>query len=175
MREGIENKTLTKLDLIKKIVAVELSEWNDIFLYVVNYLKEQADEFLYPAAKIQTHIKEVEYFLEKVESDPELLKKIKELPPVWTENILIVDDEEMVSYLIRSLLNREGNIDTASNGQEALKMIKNSFYKLIISDVDMPVMDGFALYEQTVTKFPSLNKRFLFITGNISEENASDT
>ncbi len=170
IRRGLENKTLTKRELIKKIVAVELSEWNDIFLYVVNYLKEQADEFIYPVARMQTHIKEVEAFLEKIEGDPALLKKIKEMPPVWTENILIVDDEEIIAHLVKSLLNREGNIDIATNGQEALNMINKTFYKLIICDVDMPVMDGLTLYEQTVTKFPSLNKRFLFITGYITEE-----
>ena len=49
----------------------------------------------------------------------------------------------MVSDLIKALLNREGDIDIAENGQETLELIDNQFYKLIISDVEMPVMDGF--------------------------------
>jgi len=170
MKDGLESNTISKDELVQKIVEVELLEWNDIFIYVVNVLKEQSSEFKYSAARIQAHIKEIEYFLNKVYKRPDLLDKIKEVPPVWVENILIVDDEQLITDLIKSLLNRSGNIDVAQNGQEALKLIEEKFYKLIICDIDMPIMDGLSFFKEAVAKYPKLNSRFLYITGYLSKE-----
>lgn len=166
----LNKKTLSRDELIQKIVTLELSEWNDIFLYAVNVLKEVAPEFRYPAATIQAHMREITYFLESVEKRPELLKQITSLPPVWTENILIVDDNEMITTLFNSLLNREGNVDLANNGQEALEQIDKKYYKLIISDIDMPIVDGISFFKLATAKFPGLTNRFLFVSGDVSAE-----
>jgi CheY-like chemotaxis protein len=170
LRERLDKKTISKEEFMERIVQVELSEWNDIFFYVVSILKKKTNEFIYPAARIQAHITRIVRFLEKTENRPDMLKKLKALPPVWTENILIVDDEEMITTLIKSLLNREGNIDVAGSGEEALNYIERKFYKLVISDLDLPKMDGLSLYNKSVAKFPTLSKRFLFISGDFSPE-----
>ena len=60
IKVGLEQNTLSRDELIEKIVEAELSEWNDIFLYTVNILKEKTNEFKYPAARIQAHRKEIE-------------------------------------------------------------------------------------------------------------------
>ena len=39
IKKGLDQKSLSKDELINKIVELELSEWNDIFLYAVNFLK----------------------------------------------------------------------------------------------------------------------------------------
>ena len=170
IRERLDKKQISKEEFIEKIVQAELSEWNDIFFYVVSILKEKANEFKYPAARIQAHVKRIVRFLEKTENRPDILKKLKALPPVWTENILIVDDEEMITTLLKSLLNREGKIDVAADGEEAMNYIEKKFYKLVISDIDLPGMDGLSLYVKSTAKFPSLSHRFLFISGDISPE-----
>lgn len=170
IKEQLEKKTISKEEFIEKIVEAELSEWNDIFLYVVNILKEKTNEFIYPASRIQAHIKKIDRFLEKTGDHSIILKKLRALPPVWTENILIVDDEEMITTLIKSLLNREGNIDVANNGVEALNYLEKKFYKLVISDIDLPKMDGLSFYKKSVAKFPTLRKRFLFMSGDLSPE-----
>lgn len=170
IKNGIEQRTLDREQLIEKIVELELSEWNDIFLYVVNVMKEISSEFKYPITRIQAHIKEIEYFLEKTEGRPESLQKIKKLPPIWVENILIVDDEPMITQLIQALLNSSGNIDIADNGKSALELMREKYYKLIITDIDMPVMDGLSFYKECVTRYPASNKRFLFMSGAITPE-----
>lgn len=170
LTNGLKQQTLQREELVDKIVELELSEWNDIFLYAVSFLKSKTSEFKYPAARIQAHIKEIEHFLSKVENRPESLRKIKELPPVWIENILIVDDEEMITDLIKSLLNRSGNIDIAHNGIDALKMLEEKYYKLIVSDIDMPIMDGFTFYKEASGKYPSSKDKFLFMTGDLSSD-----
>lgn len=170
LKDGFAKNTITRDGVLEKIVAAELSEWNDIFFYVVNTLKRQIPEFKYPAARLQAHIRGIEQYLETVEKRSDILGKISELPSVWTENILIVEDEPMVAELIKSLLNREGNIDIAYDGKAALDLILEKYYKLVISDIDMPVMNGIMLYEEAIMRFPNLNSRFLFITGDLSPE-----
>jgi CheY-like chemotaxis protein len=170
IKDGLDNNTISRDELIEKIVEVELSEWNYIFLYVVNALKEKTSEFKYQTASIQGHIKEIEHFLETVENRPETLQQIKQLPPVWVENILIVDDDHNITELLDYLLNREGYIDIVHNGREAMELIHKKYYKLIISDIDMPIMDGLSLFKEAVSKFPSLSSRFLFVSGDLSPE-----
>jgi CheY-like chemotaxis protein len=170
MNEGMAQKTITRRELVEQIVEVELSEWNDIFLYVVNTLKEKTSDFKYPAARIQAHVKAIEHFIVNVEKRPEFLERLSALPAIWVENILIVDDERSICELTKALLNRDGNIDIALNGQEALSLIKNKYYKLIISDIDMPIMNGLTLYEMAIAQYPEIRRRFLFISGNISSE-----
>ncbi len=170
LKEGLVKKTLPKAEFIEKVFELEFSEWNDIFIYIVNNLKEKTSEFEYPAEKIQSHINEIEDFLKTDKKYVGIAEKIKSLPLVWVENILIVDDEEVICDLLKILFNRSGNIDIAHNGQEALKLIERKYYKLIISDIDMPIMDGLELYKKAVAKFPKLNQRFLFMTGCLSPD-----
>ncbi|MDI6688046.1 MAG: PAS domain S-box protein [Desulfobacterales bacterium] len=58
--------------------------------------------------------------------------------------ILIVDDDENSRIILRKTLESEGHtIKAAVNGEEALSMARKSLPDMIISDILMPVMDGF--------------------------------
>lgn len=168
----IHDRSLTEQNMLTHIVATEFSEWNDIFLYVLSCLKEE-NEFSHFAAKIQNHKRSIEDFLEANEHGRELLKKLRSMPPVWMEKILVVDDEPMVCQLIKAVLQEEGAIDIANNGQTAMQHIKKNYYKLVISDIDMPVMNGIALYQHATELFPSIKNRFLFYTGDDSSDRAA--
>jgi two-component system cell cycle sensor histidine kinase/response regulator CckA len=62
------------------------------------------------------------------------------------KRVLLVDDHEENLYLSRVLLESQGfEIDLARNGAEALAKARDDPPDLIISDVLMPIMDGFAL------------------------------
>ena len=64
------------------------------------------------------------------------------------EQVLVVEDNEINLYIAVALLEDAGAIvTTASNGQEAVKRFHEApegFYKLILMDVQMPVMDGYS-------------------------------
>lgn len=58
-------------------------------------------------------------------------------------NILIVDDEERIRNLIGAYLKKENfEVFNASNGVEALNIIKKNSIHLVVLDVMMPLMDG---------------------------------
>ena len=58
--------------------------------------------------------------------------------------ILIVDDEKLIREVIREYLLLEGyQVDEAVNGKEAVDLVSNNDYELIIMDIMMPEMDGY--------------------------------
>ncbi len=62
------------------------------------------------------------------------------------ERILVVDDEERMLQLLKKLLEGEGyEVRTASNAADALRILGDTDYNLVISDVRMPGMDGMSL------------------------------
>ncbi len=64
--------------------------------------------------------------------------------------ILVVDDETTIIEVLRKLLVRNGNqVETATEGEEALKKLKEGVFDLMITDVRLPGgIDGFELLRQ---------------------------
>jgi len=79
--------------------------------------------------------------------------------------LLFVDDQVDYRLMMRAILIAEGmEVLLAANGEEALEKLKLSKVDMIISDIYMPVMDGFKLY-QAVRRTPGLEKLpFLFVS-----------
>jgi len=60
------------------------------------------------------------------------------------EKILIVDDEEDILELVRFNLEKEGyRVESATNGESAIKKVKKDLYDLMILDLMMEGIDGF--------------------------------
>ncbi|MBI5043098.1 MAG: response regulator [Nitrospirae bacterium] len=65
------------------------------------------------------------------------------------ERILVVDDEENITGVLSLFLKSKGYfVSTAKNGEEALKILKDGYYDLVLSDIRMPRMDGLALLKE---------------------------
>ena len=63
--------------------------------------------------------------------------------------ILLVEDEPTQQLLLERVLSRAGyRVDVASNGEDALEMIKTGQYQLVLTDWEMPGMDGITLCRQ---------------------------
>lgn len=69
--------------------------------------------------------------------------------PTKSKTILLIDDEAQWLDLIRDLLSTESlNVITASSGESALKKLQRKKPDLIVSDVRMPILNGFDLFEK---------------------------
>lgn len=63
--------------------------------------------------------------------------------------ILIAEDDRELRQLFSHVLIKNGyTVTGVSNGQQALDAMENDFYNLIISDIMMPIMDGYTLVRQ---------------------------
>jgi two-component system NtrC family sensor kinase len=79
--------------------------------------------------------------------------------------ILVIDDERAVRELISDALGIEGHdVHTAENGKEALDLIGQHRYDLVLCDLRMPEMDGQRLYEEVQRDYPQVLKRIVFVT-----------
>ncbi len=67
-------------------------------------------------------------------------------------NILIVDDSTTVRAVIEKTLRLSGveigNILHASNGKEALETLRNNWVDLVLTDINMPIMNGVELINE---------------------------
>jgi len=71
--------------------------------------------------------------------------------------VLVVDDEELIRYIVREHLEIAGYIvEEASNGKEALAMAANGHgpYDVLLTDIRMPVMDGITLLSEVAKSSP---------------------
>jgi len=82
------------------------------------------------------------------------LSNDSQLLPTTKERILLVEDTLFFSRLIRSFLENSGyEVFTAENGMEALSVLESEPVDLIVSDIEMPVMDGWR-FIQTIRSHP---------------------
>lgn len=83
-----------------------------------------------------------------------------ELPEVDLKGkkVLVVDDESSQLALSKELIKSIGlKCETAPNGKEALKKLKNDRFHLVLTDIQMPVMDGFQLVK-AIKENPAISK-----------------
>jgi YesN/AraC family two-component response regulator len=95
------------------------------------------------------------------------------VPAVADETILMVEDMvEMLDYL-GDILSDTYQVSSASNGQEALRVLEHTSIDLIISDISMPEMDGFELL-RCVRQERHLYIPFLFLTAHTDKSDVMD-
>lgn len=71
--------------------------------------------------------------------------------------VLVVDDHELTRFSLKLALQNQSNIELvglASNGQEAVDLVKDRQPDVIILDLQMPVMDGLSASTQIKSLFP---------------------
>lgn len=67
---------------------------------------------------------------------------------IYYKSVIVADDSEINRDIMVTMLKRNSiNVDVAADGIEALEKIKRNNYDLIITDTDMPRMDGMTLVE----------------------------
>ena len=86
-------------------------------------------------------------------------------------HVLVVDDEPLIRRSLSEFLTLEGYAaSSASNGQEALNLLKKNKADIILSDIQMPDMDGLALLKEIKTR--KITTPVILMTGYGTIENA---
>lgn len=169
-RELIGTGEANKEEFLHCLAVTEFSEWNDIFIYVVKTLREER-QFMYVAANMNRHVKHIEHFLESMPEGRDYLPVIKNLPSVWKEQILVIDDSPPIADLLSKVFSKLGRVETAENGKVGLKKVKEEFFDAIISDVHMPVMDGMEFCKLASAHDPQIAQRILFYSAELNQDN----
>lgn len=79
--------------------------------------------------------------------------------------VLVVDDEHDLLEVLGTMLAEAGwHVDTASNGREALVLVDANRYEVVLSDIDMPGIDGVQLLREIRAR--DLDVPVLLITGH---------
>jgi DNA-binding NtrC family response regulator len=83
-------------------------------------------------------------------------------------HILVVDDEENTRLGLSKLLSQEGFVvDLAANGAEALEFLHHHRVNLVISDINMPDMNGIGFLREISRRFPSTNVIMITAYGGV--------
>jgi len=170
LHEQFQRHQLTERLVLEAMVASETSEWNDIFLYVINHCVEISRSFQYIAASIQAHEKRIEEFLAATDEHADLAGKLSSLPGIWQNRLLVVEDEAAARSLLVRALGRYGEVTAVEDGEAALDQIRKGFFNVVVTDVNMPVRDGISLLREAIHEDDAWRSHFIVCTGNATDE-----
>jgi two-component system chemotaxis response regulator CheY len=91
-------------------------------------------------------------------------------PVPHKHRVLIVDDDENIRFiLIESLTRRGYHCAEAEHGEAAIRCLDTDRFHLVISDYQMPIMDGIQFLE-ALKKHPTRSPPVILMTGTMGEE-----
>ena len=91
--------------------------------------------------------------------------------PFQTARILVLDDDQAIGELLGEMLTLLGySAKLCNSAPEAVKLVGQHEFDLIISDFRMPKMNGQEFYREAIGIKPELARRVIFLTGDVVNE-----
>ena len=88
------------------------------------------------------------------------------------DNILVVDDEKFIRDAIKDGMEHYGyKVTVASNGEEGLKDFDSHRFKLVITDIKMPIMDGIE-FARSIRNSDRPDTPIIAITGCLGDKDS---
>lgn len=84
--------------------------------------------------------------------------------------VMIVDDDPLILNNLREMLSPYVKVICANNGEEGLAVASSSAPDIIISDVEMPVMDGIEMYKRLHEQEPTAWVPMVFLSARSDED-----
>ena len=161
----LEDGELTKATMIDILAEAEFSEWNELFLYILDTLKVLHEDVQKAVADIDQHRKHVQEFILSLPDGDSLIQRVRRLSHTGSKRALIVEDNSAVARMLEALVADNVEVIIARDAQEGLSHIRQGYFDLIVSTIEMPEMHGIEMYKQALAMDPSLHLRFIFFTG----------
>ena len=156
--------------------------------FVIDEIQQEAERVIKPLPSVIAHIPEVLGVTLNDMGEPllvlnplhlvatfdvESIRAIeKELAPEKRIPLaMVVDDSQLIREVLRDILEREGyKVSAMINGDEAMRYAKNTHIDLIVTDIDMPVMNGFDLLKMLRTREEHIKTPVVMISGKATNE-----
>jgi len=158
----------TKRDVVEYLARTEASELNPIFLYIAEEYRRAGREGERMTGEIQGHLLRIQDFVDDLPRDLKPSVDVATLPFVGEDRFLVVEDHAPLRRLLASLLARRGAVDTAPNGREGLDRLREHFHDGIVTDMQMPGMDGLEFHRRAIRYDARLGRRFVFCSGDLT-------
>ena len=82
--------------------------------------------------------------------------------------ILLAEDDEIMRETLFDRLAKNGwQVDPARDGREAIKLVEQNFYNLVLSDIRMPGLDGTRLLEKILRHSPGTDVILMTAYGSV--------
>jgi CheY-like chemotaxis protein len=166
----LKKDELTKATMIDVVAEAEFSEWNELFLYVIDCLNAVENEFQKAVSEVDEHRAHIQEYFSSLPGGVSFIQRVRKLSQADSKRILIVEDNHSVARMLEALAMDEVQVVIARDGEEGLAHIQEGHFDLIVSDVEMPKMNGVDMYKQAIEVDPSIASRFLFFTGTEDPE-----
>ena len=150
------------IDILGGRLANDNIRMRDYVLEKTKFETQMRDERRRTSAAIRLLMERTATEKDQVEAQIAAITE-KEIP-----TILVVDDEADVRKVIKRILADFFSVLEAGDGEEALTVISEQEPDLVITDINMPQMDGLVLLESIRDRFPDLP--VLAISGYLDEE-----
>ena len=169
-RRLLKNGELTKAAMVDILAEAEFSEWNDLFLYILDALKVLDEDVQKAVSDIDQHRRHVQEYILSLPGGDSLIQRVRRRSRNGGKRALVVEDNNAVARMLEALVADDVEVIIASNGQEGLSHIRQGHFDLIVSTIEMPEMNGIEMYKQALTEEPSLHLRFIFFTNTEKPE-----
>jgi CheY-like chemotaxis protein len=97
------------------------------------------------------------------------------LPASGSQNILVVDDDQMLCETVRWMLSSEGyRIVAVHSAEEAIQRIARQNFDVVLTDIRLPGIDGEELIDRIELRWPRLARRAILISGQVQNPRRSN-
>ncbi|UCH80769.1 MAG: response regulator [Nitrospiraceae bacterium] len=84
--------------------------------------------------------------------------------------ILIIEDNRSLAEVVAMIFEDDGRVEIAENGNEGLTKLSNTYFDAVISDIEMPIMNGIEFFYQALKICPSIRDKIVFCSGSSKED-----
>ena len=162
--------TLTKNAMVNVVADAEFSEWNELLLYTLDLLNVLDEEVQQAILDFKKHRIRAQEYIASLPGGDSVILRVQRLTRPGGKRVLIVEDNLSVARMLEALAMDQVEVIIARDGQEGISCIQQRQFDLIISEIDLPKMNGVEMYKQALEKNPNIGSRFIFFTGTENPE-----